>query len=661
MRKLHIDIETFSSVDISESGVHKYVASPDFEILLIAYALDDEPVRIIDLPKAYTSDSVDDLHFAFHNSGLSYLLALMQSDDALIYAHNATFERLAFAATFINLPVEKFRCTMVHSAYCGLPLGLGAVSEMLELGDKGKDSKGKALIKFFCEPRKPTKSDPRLRNDPCEHAEKWSQFIEYCKQDVEAEREICNRLAKYPVPDNVLKDYALDQKINATGVLVDVDFVKKAIQIANTSTEQTTAELKALTGLDNPNSGAQFKEWLYVKTGVRYDSLDKANVAEILETVSDPLVKQALTLKKELGKSSNAKYEAMLSCLNDDNRVRGLFQFYGTKTGRWAGRLIQLQNLPQNHLPNLDTARKLVKTGDCELVELVFGNVPNTLSELIRTAFIAPEGKILAVCDFSAIEARVIAWLAGEKWRIEVFKTHGKIYEASASMMFGVPIETVTKGSPMRQKGKIAELALGYQGGKGALEKMGGASIGLSEDEMAVIVEKWRKANPQITKFWYDLENCAKQAVRTRSTIRLRNLTFRADDKFLRIGLPSGRELFYYLPRISENRFGGEGLSYLGVNSVTKKNERQELYGGKIAENVVQAVSRDLLSEAMHRLDYEGIEIIMHIHDEVVCEVDAENTAELERVERLMKQQPTWANGLPLNADGYTTFYYRKD
>lgn len=641
---LHLDFETFSSVDISTSGAYKYTASPDFEILLTAFAMGDDAVEVHDgpdLPKE--------------------LISYLKDDRVTIAAHNAVFERLCLRAYGYDLPPERFLCTAVQAASNGLPLSLADVSKALKLGDdKAKMAEGKALIRYFCVPCKPTRANGyRTRNARDHNLTGWEKFREYCARDVEAEREAY--LLTVPLGEYEREVYAVDQHINDRGVLVDTELAAAAIDVNERYTSALVEEVKDITGLDNPNSPAQLKKWLGAKLKTEVTTI----AAESLEGLEgDEEVSGVVEARKKLSKSSVKKYSTMLSCKGGDGRARGLLQFCGAgRTGRWAGRLVQVQNLPRNHMDNLDLPRELVRRRALAPLNLLYDNVADVLSQLVRTAFIAPPGKVLAVADYSAIEARVTAWLAGEEWRMEVFRTHGKIYEASAAMMFGVPIESVTKGSDLRQKGKVAELALGYQGSVGALVQMGGADMGLTKPEMENIVARWRKANPNIVGFWEGVEDAAKRAIATGRGVRFNRFYFRkSDNGTLHIGLPSDRVLRYREAKLGQNRFGGDSIIYMGMDQTKKIWGRQETYGGKLTENIVQAVSRDLLAHALVLLHRAGVRTVMHIHDETVNEVDALRADdELARVCRLMEQAPSWAEGLPLRADGFTTAYYKKD
>ena len=622
---------------------------------MAAFAFNDEPIQIIDL---YSGEQLP-----------SKFVSALHDPTIRKKAHNAVFERQCFAQVGQVTEIEQWECTAIKSAYCGLPLSLDQVSKALALGGLGKSSEGKALIKYFCMPCKPTKvNGQRSRNLPKHDLDKWEAFKNYCIQDVVAERSIAKILAKYKIPEFERQNYILDQKINDRGVLLDLELADTATNISKTYSAQLMARAKELTGLDNPNSPAQLCQWLTEATQQEVKTIAKAKIVELLESTNDGIVTEVLQLRQKLSKSSVKKYLAMPLCACDDNRARGLFQFYGaSRTGRWAGRLIQLQNLPQNHLKPLDLAREVALRGDWEQLYLIFGDVNRPLSELIRTALIAPAGHTFAVADFSSIEARVIAWLANEKWRLDVFNTHGKIYEASASMMFNKPIEECSKeaGNGLRAKGKVAELALGYQGSVGALKTMGGEKMGLSEAEMKIIVDKWRKASPNIKQLWYTVDRAAKEALRRRGkTIEAQNgkLKFFYDGKTLRIRLPSGRCLFYFAPKFGVNKFGSEAIKYRGVDSITKRWSYLDTYGGKLVENIVQAIARDLLIFSMQNLDEAGFRIVMHVHDEAAAEVPLLGQEEaLDQMCSIMSLQPTWAEGLPLNADGYLTPYYKKD
>lgn len=653
IQTLSIDIETFSSVDIQKSGLYKYVQSPDFEILLFAYSLNNGPTQCIDLAQG---ERIPD-----------EIIAALNNPNVIKYAYNAAFEWYAINKFFYS-PIDQWRCTMVHGLYCGYTAGLEATAKALGLPqDKQKMTIGSSLIRLFCVPCEPTKRNGyRTRTLPHHEPEKWELFKQYNIQDVEVEKAIQQKLSRFPVPYQEQKLWELDQLINANGVAIDMELVEGALHVDEAVTTELTKEAVQLTGLENPNSQAQLLEWLQ-KQGIKADNLQKQTVSKLINTVENQTIKRVLEIRQELSKTSVKKYQAMVEARCADGRVRGLLQFYGAnRTGRWAGRLVQVQNLPRNYIDTLDLARKLVREKKVEALKLVYGNVSDTLSQLIRTAFIPREGHVFIISDFSAIEARVVAWLAGEEWRLEVFNTHGKIYEASASQMFGVPIEQITKGSDLRQKGKVAELALGYQGGPGALISMGALESGLTEEELPDIVRRWRASNKRIVDLWYSLENAALTVVKTGQPVGVRNLLLQRESDivngldFLTITLPSGRKLYYAKPFIAENAFGKEAVHYYGVNQSSKKWEQISTYGGKLTENVVQAISRDCLAESLKRLSNAGYSIVMHVHDEVVLEVPKEQ-ADLERVERIMSEPIEWAPGLPLAADGFISEYYKKD
>jgi DNA polymerase len=656
---LHVDIETYSSVDITTSGSYKYFESPDFEILMIAYAIDDEQIKVFDMTikgQVYPLD----------------LAKALTDPNVEKHAHNANFERNAFKAYGFDVPVEQWFCSAVKAGYCGLPLSLDGASKAMNLGSSGKLSDGKALIKLFSCPVKPTKANGmKTRIYPEDSPEKWERFKEYCIGDVRAEREIVKRLAKYELPESERLNYFLDQKINDRGILIDLDFAKNAAKIDDLFSAELFDQMQSITGLDNPNSPAQLKKWLGEKTGKIITTLAKGEIPALIEGCTSYDVQKVLQLRQMGSKTSTKKYVSMLNCACDDNRAHGLFQFYGAnRTGRWAGRLIQMQNLPQNHLdtdkePNgLEDARQLVAAGDYDHMTLMYEDIPSVLSQLIRTAFIAKPGHTFAVADFSAIEARVIAWLSGEAWRLKVFNSHGKIYEASASKMFNVPIEAVTKGSDYRAKGKVAELALGYQGAVGALKTMGGEKMGLSDMEMDTIVKKWRKANPAIVALWGDLEGCAIRSIQTRKKVISihKNIEFNCNGEVLAIKLPSGRRLFYQSPTFTLNKWGKQSIQYKGMDQTTKQWANVDTYGGKLTENIVQAIARDLLADAMRRIDAAGFEIVMHVHDEAVVEVSkGDQMDDLNIICEIMGQTDKRYNGVPFPADGYLTPYYKKD
>ncbi|MFX3633740.1 MAG: DNA polymerase [Candidatus Pristimantibacillus sp.] len=644
MTTLRIDIETYSSVDLIKSGVYKYVDSPDFEILLFGYAFDNDPVHVVDL-------------LDFEEIPQRVMDAL--EDPSIIkQAFNAAFERTCIAKHFgIPMEPEQWRCTAVHALYLGLPNYLEGVAKVLNLAAQ-KDTAGKNLIKYFSVPCKPTKTNgQRTRNYPHHALEKWEQYKDYCGQDVVVEREISDVLDQHPLPASEHRLWALDQKINDRGVLLDPQLVLNAIACDEQYKEKLMVEAIELTGLDNPNSGPQIKGWLLETEGLEVDSLTKDTVPILLDQVESDTAKRVLELRQELSKTSVKKYQAMERAICSDSRVRGLLQFYGAgRTGRWAGRLVQVQNLPRNYLSDLELARQLLIEGNYELLELLFASVPDVLSQLIRTAFVPSTGNTFGVADFSAIEARVIAWLAGEQWRLDVFATHGKIYEASASQMFKIPLDEVTKDD--RQRGKVAELALGYQGGPNALITMGALDKGLKEDELQPLVDAWRAANPAIKRYWYAVGDAAITAVEEQRTVKLKHgISFIYTPGTLFCQLPSGRRLAYFKPRLEEGSYGKKQLSYEGIND-KKQWVRLRTYGGKLVENIVQAVARDCLAESMIRLDGAGHTIVMHVHDEVILD---ESSGSLERASEIMGQPISWAPGLPLRADGYETDFYRKD
>nr|UWD65895.1 MAG: DNA polymerase family A [Bacteriophage sp.]DAK78549.1 MAG TPA: DNA polymerase I [Caudoviricetes sp.] len=646
MQTLSIDLETYSDQPLAKTGVYRYVESPDFEILLFAYSVDGDPVQQIDL--------------ACGEKIPPAILAALEDDKVTKWAFNANFERICLSR-FLGYPTgdylepDSWKCSMVWAAYMGLPLSLEGAGAVLGL-EKQKLAEGKDLIKYFCQPCAPTKSNgQRTRNLPKHAPDKWLAFKKYNIRDVETEMSIQARLLKYPVPDSVWEEYHLDQEINDRGVGLDMELVRQAIQMDGRSRSELTQAMKELTSLDNPNSVQQMKQWL-ADNGVETDTLGKKAVAELLKT-APPQLQKVLTLRQQLAKSSVKKYQAMETAVCADGRARGMFQFYGAnRTGRWAGRIIQMQNLPQNHLDDLSEARGLVRAGGFDALEMLYEDVPDTLSQLIRTAFVPQENRKFIVADFSAIEARVIAWLAGEKWRQDVFAEGKDIYCASASQMFGVPVEKHGVNGHLRQKGKIAELALGYGGSVGALKAMGALEMGLSEDELPALVSAWRQANPKIVQFWWAVDRAVMEAVSRRTTTKTHGIIFSARNGMLFITLPSGRSLAYVKPKIGENRFGGDCITYEGVGG-TKKWERIDSYGPKFVENIVQATSRDILCYAMKTL--RCCSIVMHIHDEVVIEADRRMS--LQAVCDQMGRTPPWANGLQLRADGYETDFYKKD
>lgn len=646
MKNISIDIETYSDQSLAKTGVYRYCESENFEILLFAYSVDSEPVKVVDLANG---EKIPD-----------EILSALTDDSVTKWAFNAAFERICLSR-FLGYPTGKYlnpkgwRCSMVWAATMGLPLSLEGVGTVLGL-EKQKLTEGKELIKYFCQPCVATKTNGgRTRNLPIHAPNKWEMFKKYNIRDVETEMGIQHKLRKFPVPDEVWTEYHIDQEINDRGVGLDMVLVRQAIEMDNRSREELTANLKSVTGLENPNSVIQMKQWLS-DNGIKTDSLDKKTVSKLLKSAPENLA-DVLTLRQQIAKSSVRKYQAMDNAVCADNRARGMFQFYGAnRTGRWAGRLIQMQNLPQNHIAELSQARELVKDGDYDAVQMLYEDVPDTLSQLIRTAFIPKENTHFFVADFSAIEARVIAWLAGEKWRQEVFAKGGDIYCASASQMFKVPVEKHGVNGHLRQKGKIAELALGYGGSVGALIAMGALDMGLSEDELLQLVDAWRQSNPHIVNLWWAVDKAAMEAVKYKHTTTAYGLTFSCRSGMLFITLPSGRRLAYVKPKVGTNKFGGFCITYEGVGS-TKKWERLDSYGPKLVENIVQATARDILCYAMKNL--QDCSIVMHIHDEVV--IEAKQGTTLNEVCKIMSEAPPWAKGLLLRADGYETDFYKKD
>lgn len=651
MKILSIDIETFSDIDLGKCGVYRYTDSPNFDILLFAYSIDEGPVLIVDLA------SGEELP--------EKIVEAILSEDIIKTAFNANFERVALMRYLsrklskdVYLNPSSWRCSEVQAAMLGLPLHLEGVAKVLRL-EVQKMVEGKPLIRYFCIPCNPTAANGgRTRNLPSDAPDKWELFKQYNIRDVEVELEIRKKIKDYPIPESEQALYELDQRINDRGFRADMNFVMQAISCDKQFTVAATERAYELTGLDNPNSVSQLKDWLSER-GVEVESLSKKNVKELVSETEGE-VEEALKLRLLMAKTSVRKYEAIERAVCSDGRVHGLFQFYGAnRTGRFAGRLVQVQNLPQNHLVDLKLARDLVREGHFEDLQMLFGNTPGVLSELIRTAFIPKEGHRFIVSDFSAIEARVLSWLAGEKWRIEVFQSHGKIYEASASQMFHVPLEEITKGSSLRQKGKISELACGYGGGVGALKSMGALEMGVEEHELQVLIDNWRRANPHIVNFWWEVDKMAIKAVKERTRTRTHGIVFTYKSGMLFVTLPSGRDLVYVKPKLMLNKFGREGLTYEGIGT-TKKWERIETYGPKIVENIVQAASRDLLAEAMLRLDKAGFAIVAHVHDEVICEVPV-GESNVEEICSIMSESPKWSEGLPLDADGYECDFYQKD
>ena len=662
MKNLEIDIETYSSVNLQKSGVYRYVEAEDFEILLFGYSIDGGEVMVVDL---VSGEKIP-----------QEILDALNNEEVTKWAFNAQFERICLSRYlsdmgisldpfYDNHPLSKemarylnpssWKCSMVWSAYMGLPLSLEGVGAVLGL-EKQKLTEGKDLIRYFCVPCAPTKSNGgRTRNLPCNDEEKWQRFKDYNKRDVETEMQIQQRLIKFPVPEDIWDEYHLDQEINDRGIRVDMDFVKQAIAMDKISHEKLMSAMQQLTELDNPNSVQQMKGWLS-ENGLETDTLGKKAVAELLKDAPEHLA-EVLKLRQQLAKSSVKKYTAMENAICADSRARGMFQFYGAnRTGRFAGRLVQLQNLPQNHMPDLKDARGIVKSGDYETLEMLYEDIPDTLSQLIRTAFVPKDGNRFIVADFSAIEARVLSWLAGEEWRTEVFASGGDIYCASASQMFKVPVEKHGVNGHLRQKGKIAELALGYGGSIGALKAMGALEMGLEEEELKPLVNAWRASNPNIVKFWWDVDRVVKKCIKENKSQKTNNIEFHCMSGMLFIVLPSGRQLAYVKPRIGENIFGGESVTYEGVGG-TKKWERIESYGPKFVENIVQAISRDILMYAMKTL--RNCSIVAHVHDEVIIEADPRMS--IDSVCEQMGRIPPWAKGLLLDADGYECDFYKKD
>lgn len=660
MDHLSIDLETFSSVPIHKAGAQKYIMSPDFEILLFAYSLNGAPVACVD--------------FAQGEVLPPEIAAMLTSSEVIKHAYNAPFEWGCLSKYMgRQLPPEQWRCTMFHGLYAGYTAGLDATGRALGLPeDKRKLNTGKALIRYFCVPCAPSKANGgRTRNYPHHNPERWELFKEYCRQDVNTEIAIESRLSNIPVPDFVQKEWETDLIINSRGVAVDMPMVEGALELGATVRNSLMAEAVQISGLNNPNSVQQLSAWLEEETGEEIDGLRKDTVAKMLKRDDNsPQVQRMLEIRQELGKTSTKKYDAIEAAVCPDGRVRGLLQFYGAnRTGRWAGRLVQVQNLPRTYTEPLELARDLVKQRKLDALKVIYGSVPDTLSQLIRTAFVAPDGHILIDADFSAIEARVISWLAGEEWRLEVFRTHGKIYEASASQMFGVPIDLIKKGNPeyaLRQKGKVAELALGYQGSTGALINMGALDMGIPEEDLLDIVNRWREANKRIRDLWYKMDAAAVQVISQGGSVGLnclviaRELDYNQGTDYMTITLPSGRKLYYNAPQIGVNQWDRPSISYMGMDQTTKKWKRIETYGGKLVENVVQAVARDCLAQAIENLEAAGLPVIFHIHDEVVidCALDA---ATLEDVVQIMARPISWAPDLPLGADGWVGKFFKKD
>lgn len=666
MHKLSIDLETYSSIDIKKAGAYRYVDSPDFEILLFAFAIDNGPVTVIDVASGEVVPE--------------WLVAALHDAEYIKTAYNAPFEIACLSKVYGPMEPSQWRDTMLHGLYAGYTAGLDATGKALGLSeDKQKLNTGKALIRYFCGPCRPTKSNGgRVRNMPYHDPDKWRLFKEYNAQDVVTEMEIAKRLSAFPVPEQVQRQWETDLRINTRGVAVDMEFTDGALEIGAAVTEELTEEAVKISGLNNPNSVKQLVKWLDTETaeGVSVENLRKETVTDLLAMGGhSDNVQRMLEIRQELGKTSTKKYDAIETCVCTDERVRGLLQFYGAnRTGRWAGRLVQVQNLPRTYIGHLDMARRFVKERKKDHLRMVYGNAADTLSQLIRTAFIATPGNVLIDADFSAIEARVIAWLAGEEWRLEVFRTTGKIYEASAAMIFGVPVETIVKGHEnyaLRQRGKVAELALGYQGGVGAMRRMDASHAldDMTDDEVQEIVNNWRSASSHIRDLWYDMENAALDVIINGGSRRVRCLTLAREFDIMQgipvmsIMLPSGRKLYYINPQITENRWGQPSIAYFGMDQTTKKWKAIETYGGKLVENCVQAIARDCLAQAIEKLEAAGFPIVFHVHDEVVIDIApfADNKTMLDMVTSIMTEPIPWAQGLPLGADGWVGSFFKKD
>ena len=649
MKKLSCDIETFSDVDLIRCGVYKYADSPDFEMLLFAYAADDGDVHIIDI--------------AGGEELPEKIIQAIKSDTVVKTAYNAQFERVCLSR-YLKLPEgeylnpQSWYCTAVQAAELALPLSLADVGSVLGL-ERQKMTEGKELIKYFCVPCKPTKSNGnRTRNRPCHDINKWETFKKYCMRDVDVERQIADKLKMYPISDEEHRLYVLDQIINDRGVLVDCELAKQAVKLNSIQSAVAVEQAYMITGLENPNSVTQLKQWLK-ENGVEIESMSKKAVKSLADE-TDGDVSKMLKLRLLMAKTSVKKYEAVIRSVCSDNRVHGMMRFCGAnRTGRWSGNILQPQNLPQNHLPDLTLARDIVKDGDFEMLDMMFGNVPNVLSELIRTILIPKPNHRFIVADFSAIEARVLAWIAGEQWRIDTFKNGGDIYCASASKMFKVPVEKHGVNGELRQKGKISELACGYGGSVGALKNMGAVEMGVQENELQGLINDWRNANPHIVRFWYEVGNAAMKAIKEKTTVPLGKLVFAYERGILFIRLPSGRRLSYIKPRIGTNRFGGDSITYMGINSA-KKWDRLETFGGKLTENIVQGTARDLLANALINAANAGYDTVFHVHDEIICEVP-NGYGSVDELCRLMCIKTDWADGLPLNADGFECEYYKKE
>lgn len=649
MKKLSCDIETFSDVDLIRCGVYKYADSPNFEMLLFAYAVDDGDVHIIDI--------------AGGEELPEEIIQVIKSDTVVKTAYNAQFERVCLSR-YLKLPEgeylnpQSWYCTAVQAAELALPLSLADVGSVLGL-ERQKMTEGKELIKYFCVPCKPTKSNGnRTRNRPCHDINKWETFKKYCMRDVDVERQIADKLKMYPISDEEHRLYVLDQIINDRGVLVDCELAKQAVKLNSIQSAVAVEQAYMITGLENPNSVTQLKQWLK-ENGVEIESMSKKAVKSLADE-TDGDVSKMLKLRLLMAKTSVKKYEAVIRSVCSDNRVHGMMRFCGAnRTGRWSGNILQPQNLPQNHLPDLTLARDIVKDGDFEMLDMMFGNVPNVLSELIRTVLIPKPNHRFIVADFSAIEARVLAWIAGEQWRIDTFKNGGDIYCASASKMFKVLVEKNGVNGELRQKGKISELACGYGGSVGALKNMGAVEMGVQENELQGLINDWRNANPHIVRFWYEVGNAAMKAIKEKTTVPLGKLVFAYERGILFIRLPSGRRLSYIKPRIGTNRFGGDSITYMGINSA-KKWDRLETFGGKLTENIVQGTARDLLANALINAANAGYDTVFHVHDEIICEVP-NGYGSVDELCRLMCIKPEWADGLPLNADGFECEYYKKE
>lgn len=654
--KLYIDIETYSSVDLKECGSYKYVESADFEILIIGYAINDGPVITVDLLNGdnYPQEFLDHLH----------------NPDTIKVAHNAVFERICFRRVGHDIPARQWHCSAVKASYCGLPRSLKDVSKVLDLKDKKLDT-GTLLIKYFSCPCKPSKANGmRTRNYPEHNPEKWEMYKEYNIYDVLAEREIYKLLEKYDMPEQEYDLYELDQEINDRGILVDRELAEGCIAVDNIYSAEILQQAQALTGIENPNSTMQVKNWIFAVSGIEPGSFEKKQMPAVLKQYKDfPSVLKFLELRSRISKTSIKKFYKMIASACTDGRVKGTFQFYGAAhTGRWAGQLLQLQNLSKNHIKDIALAREVVRAKDCELAEMMWDNVSDILSQLVRTALIAPEGYTFSVADFSAIEARVVSWLSDETWRLDVFKGDGKIYEATGARMFNVPISSITKGSTLRDKSKISELALGFGGGVGALERMGGEQMGLTKTEMLDMVKRWRKANSRIVDMWNDLENAAREAImyQTKVETGYKGVEFEHDGENLTMKLPSGRKLYYRHAHFAEEYVGGRritSIAYEGIVQETKQWGILNTYGGKLTENLVQATARDILGNSMLNLAKAGYKIDMHVHDECICEIPADGHEKetYDRMVKIMSTPPDWAKDIPLNADGYITPFYMKD